>query len=519
MQRSLLPALTILTAVILPASAEVTLSPIIGSHMVLQRDSACPVWGWADQGEDVTVEFAGQKQTAKPDAEGKWMVKLKPMKANANGETMTIKGKNEIKLEDVVVGEVWLCSGQSNMEWVVASSMNPKDEIAAANDSRIRHIKVNNPPAKKPEAKLISNGWQPASPQTVGAFSAVGYFFGRELVKELDVPIGLLGANWGGTRIEPWTPPSGFKEIPALASIAEKLDTYPETQEKTDKADPTKKVTEVKLTSPLALFNGRIAPLVPYAIRGALWYQGESNASEGMLYLEKMKALISGWRKVWDMPDMPFYYVQLAPFIYKGANPENLPRIWEAQTAALKIPNTGMAVTTDISTVNDIHPKNKQEVGRRLALWALSKTYGKKDVAYSGPLYKSVKFEGPKAVVSFEYSAGGLKSRNGEPLSHFLIAGEDKNFVPAKAEIVGETVVVTGDNVAKATAVRYGWSHDAEPNLANKVGLPASPFRTDDWPIQPMPSAQPAPTVQPAKPAPAQPAAVIQTGPAAKAAQ
>ena len=518
MQRTFLPALAALATVILPANADVTLSPIIGSHMVLQRESACPVWGWAEQGEEVTVEFAGQKQVAKPDAAGKWMVKLKPMKANAKGETMTIRGKNEIKLEDVVVGEVWLCSGQSNMEWVVASSMNSKEEIANANDSRIRHIKVNNPPAKTPESKLISNGWQPASPKTVGGFTAVGYFFGRELAKELDVPIGLLGANWGGTRIEPWTPPVGFKQVPALANIAEKLDSYPETQEKPDKADPTKKVTEVKLTSPLALFNGRINPLIPYAIRGALWYQGESNASEGMLYLEKMKALIAGWRSVWEMPDMPFYYVQLAPFIYKGANPENLPRIWEAQTAALKIPNTGMAVTTDISTVQDIHPKNKQEVGRRLSLWALAKTYGKKGLVYSGPLYKSVKFEGPKAVVSFEHAEGGLKSRNADPLSHFLIASEDKNFVPAKAEIHGTTVVVTADGVTKPVAVRYGWSHDAEPNLANKEGLPASPFRTDDWPIQPMPPAQPAPAATTAKPAPAEPA-TTQPASAAKGGQ
>jgi sialate O-acetylesterase len=485
MHRPFLPALVVLVSSILPASADVTLSPIIGSHMVLQRDSVCPIWGWADQGEEVTVEFGGQKQTAKPGADGKWMVKLQPMKANAKPQTMSIRGKNEVKLEDVLVGEVWLCSGQSNMEWSVAASMNPKEEIAAAKESRIRHIKIGNPPAKTPEAKVISpNGWQAASPQTAGGFTAVGYFFAREIVKELDVPVGLLGANWGGTRIEPWTPPVGFKDVPALSNIAAKLDSYPETQTKVDKADPTKKTVEAKLQSPLALYNGRIAPLVPFAIRGALWYQGESNNGEGMLYTDKMKALIGGWRKVWEMPEMPFYYVQLAPFIYNGANPENLARIWEAQTAALNIPRTGMAVTTDISTVTDIHPKNKQEVGRRLALWALAKDYGKKDIVYSGPLFKSARFDGAKAILAFEHTAGGLKSRNGEPLSHFQIAGEDKKFVPAKAEIVGESVTVTVENVAKPVAVRFGWAHDAEPNLANKAGLPASPFRTDDWPLQ-----------------------------------
>ena len=490
MQISFRPALSvlapaILATVILPAAAEVTLSPIIGSHMVLQRDAACPIWGWADQGEKVTVEFSGQKAEATPDASGKWMVKLKPMKANDQGQSLTIRGKNEIKLEDVVVGDVWLCSGQSNMEWSVAASANPKEEIAAAKDTRIRHIKIGNPPAKTPDAKVISPaGWQPASPQTVAGFTAVGYFFGREIAKEQNVPVGLLGANWGGTRIEPWTPPIGFKEVPALSAFAAKLDSYPETQEKPDKADPTKKVTEVKLQSPLALFNGRIAPLVPYAIKGALWYQGESNNGEAMLYTEKMKALIGGWRKVWEMPEMPFYYVQLAPFIYKGANPENLARIWEAQTAALQIPNTGMAVTTDIANTVDIHPKNKQEVGRRLALWALAKTYGKKDIVFSGPIFKSARFDGGKAILSFDHVAGGLKTRDGQAPSHFVIAGEDKKFVPAKAEVVGQTIVVTGEGVSKATAVRYGWSHDAEPNVANSAGLPASPFRTDDWPLQ-----------------------------------
>jgi sialate O-acetylesterase len=481
MKQSFLPASALL-ALILPVSADVTLSPIIGSHMVLQREVACPIWGWAEQGEQVTVEFAGQKHTAKPAADGRWEVKLQPLKGTAEGRVMTIRGKNEIKLEDIVVGEVWLCSGQSNMEWSVAASGNPKEEIANAKDSRIRHIKVQNPPAKQPDAKVVSaKGWEPASPSTAGGFTAVGYYFARELVKELNVPIGLLGANWGGTRIEPWTPPVGFKQVPALKSLADNLAKYPETQEKPDKADPTKKVTEVKLQSPLALYNGRIAPLVPYAIRGALWYQGESNNGEGMLYLEKMKALIGGWRQVWNMPEMPFYYVQLAPFNYKGANPANLAGIWEAQTAALKIPHTGMAVTMDISTITDIHPKNKQDVGRRLSLWALAKTYGKKDIVYSGPLYKSVKFEGPKAVISFDHVGGGLKSRDGQALTHFTVAGEDKAFVPAKAEIVGNTVVVTAENLAKPAAVRFAWAHDAEPNLSNKEGLPASAFRTDSW--------------------------------------
>jgi sialate O-acetylesterase len=466
-------------AITLAAHADVSLSPIISSHMVLQRDSACPVWGWADAGEQVTVEFAGQKHSAMPDAGGKWTVKLTPMKASAEGRSMKISGKNTVTLEDVVVGEVWLCSGQSNMEWTVAGAANPKEEIANGTHPRIRHIKISNPPSVKPEDKVISNGWQGASPATVANFTAVGYFFAREIVKNLDVPVGLIGANWGGTRIEPWTPPIGFKKTPALKDIAAKLDQLPTSRP--SKADPAKR--DADLQSPLALYNGRIAPLVPYALRGALWYQGESNNGEGMLYLEKMKALITGWRHVWAMPEMPFYYVQLAPFIYGGQNPENLARIWEAQNAALQIPHTGQAGTTDIGNVRDIHPKNKQEVGRRLALWALVKDYGIRDLEYSGPVFKSAKYDGAKATLTFAHAAG-LKSRDGQPLTHFALAGEDKTFHPAKAEISGGQVVVTADNVTKPIAVRFGFTHDAEPNLSNGAGLPASPFRTDDWPAK-----------------------------------
>ncbi len=465
-------------ATLITASADVSLSPIIGSNMVLQRDSACPVWGWADAGEQVTVEFAGQKKTAKPDADGKWMVKLDAMKASATGKKMTIRGKNTLTLDDVVVGDVWLCSGQSNMEWSVAASGNAKEEIAAGNHPLIRHLKVSNPGAEKPEAKVISDGWQQASPQTVAKFSAVGYYFARELRKEVNVPIGLLGANWGGTRIEPWTPPQGFKAVPALAGIAGKLDEFPTKTEKPDKADPTKMVVSVNIQTPLALYNARIAPLVPFAIRGALWYQGESNRGDAMAYFDKMKALITGWREVWQMPEMPFYYVQLAPFIYKGADPTDLPRIWEAQTAALKIPHTGMAVITDIGNTTNIHPLNKQEVGRRLSLIALAKTYGKTALEYSGPLFKEAKFAGGKATLTFDH-AKGLKSRDGQPLTHFQIANSSLTFFPAKAEIKGDTVIVSSDEVKEPAAVRFGWVQDAEPNLCNAAGLPASPFRTD----------------------------------------
>jgi len=262
----------------------------------------------------------------------------------------------------------------------------------------------------------------------------------------------------------------GFKQVPALADIANNLDQYPA------KGNNGK----INHQSPLALYNGMIAPLVPYAIRGAIWYQGESNNGEGMLYHEKMKALIAGWRSIWDSPDLPFYFVQLAPFRY-GGDPARLPGIWEAQLATLCVPNTGMAVTVDIGNVTDIHPRNKQDVGKRLALWALAKNYGKCDLVYSGPLYKSMKVKGDKICISFDQVGSGLVSRDDKPLNQFTIAGEDKAFVEAQAKINGDTVVVCAKSVTKPVAVRFGWHQEAEPNLSNKEGLPASPFRTYDW--------------------------------------
>ncbi len=461
-----------------PAHADVSLPSVIGSHMVLQRNSECPIWGWADPGEAVTVQFGGQKHTTKADGSGNWMVRLNKMKASSEPRKLTVRGKNTLELEDILVGEVWLCSGQSNMEWSVQASANPQEEIAAANHPRIRHIKIPHRPSIKPEQNVPSDGWKVCSPQTAGQFTAVGYYFGRELMKELDVPVGLLGSNWGGTRIEPWTPPVGFQKTPALAEITGKLDTFPSTNFVKDPKNPLKTVAAINHQSPLALYNGMIHPLVPFAIRGAIWYQGESNNGEGMLYFEKMKALVEGWRTVWNNPELPFYFVQLAPFRY-GGDPTRLAGIWEAQQAALSIPHTGMAVTTDIGNITDIHPRNKQEVGRRLALWALAKTYDRPVKVYSGPLYKGMKVEGNKIRLRFDHVGGGLTSRDGKPLTHFTIAGEDKNFVPAQAEIDGNTIVVSSPQVAKPVAVRFAWHQEAEPNLANKAGLPASPFRTD----------------------------------------
>ena len=458
----------LLTAFAQPLPAEVELPSIIGNHMVVQRGQEVPIWGWDEPGTKVTVTLGDATATATADQSGKWLVRLPAMKAGGP-HTLKVSGSSTVEAKDVLVGEVWLCSGQSNMEWPVSRSQNAEQEIAEGNHPQIRHIKIPHTPTEEPQDRVPSDGWKPASPKTVGDFTAVGYFFARHLQDELDVPIGLIGSNWGGTRIEPWTPPEGFKQVPALKDLAGNLEKFPE---KT-------KDGKVNHQSPLALYNGMIHPLVPYAIRGALWYQGESNNGEGMLYHEKMKALVSGWREVWDQPDLPFLYVQLAPFHYGNRKPTDLPGIWEAQTATLKVPNTGMAVTVDISNVKDIHPTNKQDVGKRLALWALARVYGHEDLVYSGPLYRGMKVEKDAIRIEFDHTGSGLASRDGEPLTWFSIAGENGEFVEAEAEIDGETVVVRAEGVEKPVAVRFGWDQDAEPNLSNKEGLPASPFRTD----------------------------------------
>jgi len=445
------------------ADAEVTVPRIFGSNMVMQRDIALPVWGAADAGEKVTVKLGACTKTATADKDGNWKVVMAAMKCSAKPTTMTISGKNKIELENILIGEVWICSGQSNMQWSITRSANPKEEIAASDYPQIRLLSVKRAINTEPQ-KDFSGQWQVCSPKTSGGFSAVGYFFGRKLHKELKVPIGLVNSSWGGTRIEPWTPTVGFDAVPALKKIA----------------DDTRKLTgKINSRTPRAIYNAMIAPLKPVAIRGAIWYQGESNMGEGMLYFEKMKALIGGWRKVWGQGDFPFGFVQLAPFDRYGGDRQ--PKLWEAQTAALSIPNTGMCVTTDITTLKNIHPPNKQDVGLRLALWALATSYDKKDLVYSGPMYKSMKVSGKTIVLTFDHVGGGLASRDGKDLDWFEIAGDDKAFVKATAKIVGNTVVVSSDSVAKPAAVRFGWSQKATPNLMNKEGLPASPFRTDRW--------------------------------------
>lgn len=493
------------------ANADVRLPKVIGSHMVLQRDVSVPIWGWADQGEEVTVVLGNAKVSAKPGSDGKWMVKLPAMSAGGP-HTMTVKGRNAIELTDILIGEVWICSGQSNMEMGMNGIQDADKEVAAAQYPNIRLYHVFPwKTATEPQDDFDAN-WQVCSPDAVkkggfwtSGFPATAYFFGRQIHKELDVPVGLIATCWGGTRIEPWTPRAGFESVPSLNDVVKVIDkatpkfnaAVRTAVEDTEKWLPTaKKAIEEgmrvppppewpkhlfeKNDQPTSIYNAMVHPLVPFAIRGAIWYQGESNHPDGMAYFEKMKALINGWRRIWGQGEFPFYYVQIAPFdaLYPD---DTLPRLWEAQSAALSIPNTGMAVTVDIADLKDIHPKNKQDVGKRLALWALARTYSKTGFEYSGPLYKSMAVEDGKIRLQFDHVGAGLVSRDGKPLSWFDIAGEDRKFVKADAAIDGETVVVSSSEVAKPVAVRLGWSRKAEPNLSNKDGLPASPFRTDKW--------------------------------------
>jgi sialate O-acetylesterase len=457
-----------------PVRAEIKLPKLFADHMVLQRETEANLWGWAAPGEEVKITLGNSTATAKADESGKWRAKLKTPAAGGPFE-LSFKGSNEITLKDVYVGEVWIASGQSNMEWTVQASANPQEEAANAKHPTIRMIKVRKVPSESPVDDIPvdpgtkktspDSGWAVCSPETVPSYSAVGYYFARHLQQELKVPVGIINTSWGGTVCEAWTSKEALAAVDSLKYMADR-------QVKVDPAKPNP-------NQPAVLYNGMLAPIIPFTIRGAIWYQGESNVSRADEYRTLFPTMIGDWRARFGQGDFPFLFVQLAPFKYDGS--PRLAELWDSQLKTLKnTKNTGMCVTTDITNINDIHPKNKQDVGKRLALWALANTYGQKDLVYSGPLYDSYEVEGNKIRIKFQH-AKGLKSGDGKPLTHFQIAGEDQKFVDAKAEIDGETIVVSSDSVAKPVAVRFAWSPIAEPNLFNGAGLPASPFRTDDW--------------------------------------
>jgi sialate O-acetylesterase len=456
-----------------PVRADVKLHPLFTDGMVLQRQKestdGVPVWGTADPGEKVllTLDANGAETggMARPDEKGKWSISL-PLPKPGGPYKMTIKGKNEITLKDVYVGDVWICSGQSNMEMGLGSCADAAKHREASKNPKIRLFTVPHKISAEP-VKEINSKWVECGPETVGGFSGVAYFFGRDLQKALDVPIGLIHTSWGGTVAEAWTPKGALEGdanlkglIPAEIKIDDK------------KPNPNQGTV---------LYNGMIAPLIPYGIKGAIWYQGESNAGRAEQYETLFPTMIKSWRKDWNQGEFPFFFLQLAPFMKIEKDPTDTPwaRLREAQRLTLKLEKTGMAVITDVGDEKDIHPKQKEPVGARLALAARAIAYGEK-IEYSGPTYDSVKFAEGKAILSFKHLGGGLVAK-GDALTGFTMAGEDKIFYNADATIQGNTIVVSCDKVAKPAAVRFGWANYPVVNLWNKESLPASPFRTDDW--------------------------------------
>ncbi len=487
------------------SAADVRLPAVFSDNMVLQRQMPVPVWGFADAGEEVTISLCGQSKTVKTNGDGKWMVRLAAMPAGGPFE-MTVRANNTVAFTNVMVGEVWVCSGQSNMEFPLERSTGARAEIKNATNSNIRLFTIPHTIAENPKDDVDAS-WLVCHPHFADNFSAVAYYFGKTINNQLEVPIGLIQSSYGGSKIEPWMTIEALRQVPSLSSAVEhiagsdqvhrghvsealkELEVYLPMAQRAFAAGegvpaPPKWPVHPLATDkqqPTCLYNGMINPIVPFAMRGVIWYQGEANCNQndGMLYYDKFKAMLASWRSQWGQGDFPFYYVQLAPFVYGDS--EELPLFWEAQTACLQIPNTGMAVTVDIGDPYDIHPSKKQDVAKRLALWALAHDYGMDKLVYSGPLYKSMKVKRNKAVISFDHVGTGLTSRDGMDLTWFEIADEDKKFVKAKALIDGDTVIVSNEKIEKPVAVRFGWDQKAEPNLSNKEGLPAPPFRTDSW--------------------------------------
>jgi sialate O-acetylesterase len=526
MKRPLL-LLTALLAFASPGNAELKLPAIIGDHMVLQQKQADPVWGWDAPGTQITVTFAGQTKTATAGPDGRWEVKLDPMPANAKPQSMTIKGTSERTLTNILIGEVWVCSGQSNMGWTVSGSWDADLEIATAKFPNIRLISV--PQVGTQEIQKDFQGqWEPCTPANVGQFSAVGFFFGRTLHQMLDVPIGLIDNAWGGSSAEAWVRRDVLEKDKRFTPLMERWKqteaTYDFEKVKAAHekaiADWKVKVEEAKTAGkpapqqprapqnqlagqhrPGNLYAGVLAPTIGYGIKGAIWYQGESNAGRAFEYRDLFALMIEHWRKEWKQGDFPFYWVQLADFMAEKPQPgdSNWAELREAQTLTQRLPNTGQAVITDLGEANDIHPKNKRDVSDRLVRLALAKDYGIQ-IPYRSPEYKSLEIKDNKALVTIDCFGSGLRTVDVSEVKGFAICGEDRNWVWADAKIVGnDKVEVWSAKVAKPVAVRFAWADNPVFNLYSREGLPVTPFRTDDFEMLTKP--------KPPEPAPAKPAA------------
>lgn len=491
MRRILAVALLVTPALL----AEVRVPLVIGQHMVLQRDVPARIWGTAAVEEPVTVRFRGQELKTAGDELGRWSVHVWPGEAGGPFELRIEGPNNRVVVDDILVGDVWVASGQSNMEWPMSRSRDADKEIAAATDPNIRFFRVMHKVSDVPLEDVQGPGWRAAAPDTMRDASAVAWFFARSLQRHLKVPIGVIQSAWGGTPAEAWTSGRALAADPALQPAftewARVLAAYPEAS-----AAYMRRVKEWENSGskgnrpappqgpghqwqPAGLYNGMIAPLTPYAVRGFIWYQGESNATPARAhyYHRLFSTMIRDWRRAWGLGELPFLFVQLAN--YGKVAPDNKwAELREAQTETLALRNTGMAVTIDIGDPQDIHPTNKQDVGARLALAARTIAYGERGLVYSGPLYRQATREGSAMRVWFDHTGGGLKSNGGE-LRGFTIAGRDGRFAPATARIEKNTVVVSSPDVPQPVSVRYGWEASPELNLFNAEGLPASPFRSD----------------------------------------
>jgi sialate O-acetylesterase len=476
------------------AQAEVKLPNVFSDHMVLQREQKNKVWGTAEPGEAITVSIEKQSHKVNAAGDGKWHVALDPLPAGGPHE-LAVKGSNEIKFTDVLVGEVWVCSGQSNMQWWVKLSNDPDLEKLAAKFPKIRMINFPNVGTQEPIWTHPNSKWQVCNPDTVSDFSAVGYFFARQLHQTLDIPVGMVNNAWGGSACEAWiarnllVADQKFKPLMERWEGMEKQ--FVDLSAKTDRSeDENKQLNNLRglmggNARPGNIYNGELKSHLGYGIKGAIWYQGESNAGRAYQYRDLFPLMIKSWRDEWGQGDFPFYWVQLADFT--SENPGQFDSDWaelrEAQTMTMdRLPNTGEAVIIDIGEGKDIHPKNKVDVGRRLARWALAKNYGV-NIPYHSPRYKSMKKEGAKIFLTFDYVDGGWRPFDVNEPRGFTIAGEDKKWVHAKAEIQKDgTIAVWGDGIENPAAVRYGWANNPVVNMFNGAGLPLTPFRTDDWP-------------------------------------
>ena len=494
--RHALPAL-LCAALASSTWAEVRLPALFGDHMVVQSGVPIHVWGWADPGEVVQVDFLGQQASTTASETGRWETYLDP--AGAGGpHTLEVRGGNRIIIEDIHVGEVWVASGQSNMVWPLRRSRNAEEEIASAEYPGIRYFKVELATSDSPQED-VRGRWLAISPETAAEFSGVAYFFARHLHGKLGVPFGIIQSAWGGTPAEAWTSLPTLSSDPSLAAMVEEFEAEAEaarapyqaavkdweervTKAKSEGRDPPRNLPVPRALRPQhrpgALFNAMVAPLTPYPVRGTIWYQGENNGNrgQGLLYRRLFRSMIENWRDEWGLGAFPFLFVQLAN--YGRVPPQsNWAELREAQALALGLTRTGMAVTIDIGNPTDIHPRNKQDVGLRLALAARAIAYGERALEYSGPLFRQATKEAGAIRLWFDHASDGLEARGGA-LEGFEVAGADGNFVQAEARIAGSTVVVSSPSVGMPTQARYAWAAEPKGNLFNAAGLPASPFRT-----------------------------------------